>query len=156
MGDYSCLMVKPPKKERDAILGWNYQFIPEDILFVKPDSDYTGRDNTPHITVKYGILTNKVEEILPLLPEEDIQIKLGKVSKFDKNPDYDVIKVEIESPELHELNKKISENLECHDTFPEYIPHLTLAYVKKGTGDFLIGNTNLVGVSFKVDSLDLS
>jgi hypothetical protein len=47
--------------------------------------------------------------------------------------------VKIISEDLVELNKSLKENFEHNDTHPEYIPHCTLAYVKKDSCDDLLG-----------------
>jgi hypothetical protein len=38
------------------------------------------------------------------------------------------------------MNKEVSDTLECTDAFKEYNPHITVAYVKAGSCDHLIGN----------------
>jgi hypothetical protein len=39
------------------------------------------------------------------------------------------------SEQLHYLNRHICENLACTDTHPNYKPHITIAYVKRGLGE---------------------
>ena len=57
------------------------------------------------------------------------------------NPNFDVLKVNIISDRLMQLNKLICDNMHYTDKFPVYIPHATIAYIKKGTCLNLINST---------------
>lgn len=103
-----------------------------------------GKEERFHITVKYGIHTNDADEVrevvLAWLKKRvgepgflTIHATLGDISLFS-NPDADVVKVDIDSEDLHSLNKALSSSLDCTDTHPTYKPHITLAYVKPGCG----------------------
>lgn len=138
--EFSCLMVDINKNLKDEILKWNYENIPEDIIFIKPKDAAIGRELKPHVTVKYGLHTEDPKYIFDEIPNEPIKFKLGKISKFDSNPDYDVLKIDIISQDLSELSEKISNKFENSDSHKEFKPHLTLAYVAKGKGNELVGN----------------
>jgi len=85
-----------------------------------------------HVTLLYGYtdtLPDKdVEEIISKF--EPIEITLRKISTFDKD-DCDVLKFDVEGDELFNYNKLLSE-LPNETDFPNYHPHLTIAFVKKG------------------------
>jgi hypothetical protein len=138
--EYSCAML-PISKENSAIMQyWAKQNIPVESLLIDPDQGMDGYEDNPHVTVKYGLHTDDVTDIEKLTSGYGpVPVKFGKVSKFE-NPDFDVIKIEIISEPLHELNKLISDNLENTDTYPTYEPHATLAFVKKGTCDKIVGD----------------
>lgn len=92
-----------------------------------------GIETDSHVTVKFGLHADTPKEVQQLLSSESpIRLKMGKVSLF-QNPDADVLKVEIDSPDLHRLNKKLS-SLPHTDTHPDYKPHATIAYLKPGKG----------------------
>lgn len=104
-----------------------------------PDSELAddGRETDPHVTLKYGLHTNDPNDVSALLHGEPaIRYKLGKTSLFPASGDrdYDVVKVDVHSPDLHRINAKIAGALEHTDTHPEYKPHATVAYVKAGMG----------------------
>ena len=80
----------------------------------------------------------------------------GKVSLFETNPDFDVVKVEVKSEDLRRLNKKVSESQPVTDTHPTYRPHATIAYVKKGKGARYVGNGFLEGQTVTLDSVTFS
>lgn len=128
--------------------------IPTDQVYI--DKTTKGREDFPHITVVYGLDTANPNAIKPLLEGIDpIKVELGDVSVF-KNDDYDVVKVDVISKQLDELNKKISELSTPGQTFDTYQPHITIAYVKKGEGEKYIGDQRFKGQSITLDNLTFS
>jgi 2'-5' RNA ligase len=124
-----------------------------------PDADLAkdGRETEPHITVKYGLHGNDPEQVRALLADEPpITVKLGKTSIFPDSGSGDVVKVDVDSPALHALNKKIADALPHTDTHPEYKPHATVAYVKKGMGAKYAGDASLAGHTVALHSLTFS
>lgn len=106
-----------------------------------------GRESAPHITVKYGLHGEKHEPVQQALNGEGpIAATLGKTSLFS-NEDADVLKVDVDSPDLHRLNRKIAA-LPHTDTHPDYKPHLTVAYLKPGEGKRYAGQ-DVPGVTGK-------
>jgi 2'-5' RNA ligase len=94
-----------------------------------------GRETVPHITVKFGIHGEDPAEVQKLLAEEPpVTATLGKTSIFHTD-EADVLKVDVDSPDLHRLNAKIADALPHTDTHPDYKPHVTIAYLQKGQGE---------------------
>ena len=60
-----------------------------------------------------------------------------------ENKDYDVLKMNIKSEKLNELNK-LASTLPHTSTYPDYKPHITVAYLTKGNGN------NYVDLNFKM------
>lgn len=115
-----------------------------------------GRETEPHVTVKFGLHTNNVDDVRKVLANEPpIRVKLGKTSIF-KQPDFDVVKADVDSPDLHALNAKLAKALPNTETHPEYKPHVTLAYVKPGAGEKYVGMNDLEGTEIVLDKLDFS
>ena len=153
--DYSSTQVNLPERETESIRVFAKK-IPDSEIYEDPKDPSYGREDQPHITVKYGLDTVDPKEVEPLLTDQGpITAKLGKVSIFESD-DYDVVKVDIESPELHALNKKIADNLKVTDTYPTYKPHATIAYVKKGEGAKYVGDKSFEGKKITFDSLVFS
>jgi len=89
-----------------------------------------GREDEPHITVKYGIHTKDASEIQKLLAgEKPIEATMKRTTIF-KNEDSFVLKIDVESEDLNRLNSMISEGTEVTDTYSDYKPHITIAYLK--------------------------
>lgn len=92
-----------------------------------------GLERNPHITVLYGLEEEKDYFDIRRICEGmgDVEFEVGKISAF-RNPEmpYDVLILEIISPELHELHHSLRQfPNQC--TFPDYKPHMTLGYIKK-------------------------
>lgn len=122
------------------------------------DEDLTedGRETEPHATVKFGLHTNDAEEVRAILADEPpVRVKLGKVSLFE-NEDADVVKIDLDSADLHRLNKKIADALPHTDSHPTYQPHVTLGYVKPGQGKKYLGLNALDGQEFTIDAITFS
>ena len=112
-----------------------------------PDADLAegGREPDPHITVKYGIHTSDPDAVRRIFgSEKPARFTLGKTSVF-RCPEYDVVKVDVDSPDLRRLNAKVAAATPCTDTHPEYLPHVTLAYVQPGLGKKYAGESALTG-----------
>lgn len=108
------------------------------IGYTIPDSSICeeegGREDDAHITVKFGLHTDNPQEVdAAIAGFGPIKAKLTRVGSFT-NPknDYDVLKFDVESEDLNELNAMVSKSLEATDTHPTYHPHATIAYLKKG------------------------
>jgi broad specificity phosphatase PhoE/2'-5' RNA ligase len=96
-----------------------------------PDQDLAGdgRESEPHITVKYGLHGADPDAVAELLRSEPpITATLGRASLF-RNDDAHVLKVDVDSTDLHRLNAKIAQ-LPNGDKHPDYQPHATIAYLK--------------------------
>lgn len=120
---------------------WVYVDMPDDIKkkvlaygkgVDKEDLHEKGQEEDPHITVLYGLHTNDSEPVRAVMKTCDpVTASVGKLSVFEL-PDYNVLKLEIKSPGLTKLNKKLKDSdLEATITFPDYNPHVTIAYLKK-------------------------
>jgi len=147
-------MVRPPKDIAAEALAWINQNVTDDMVYTD-GNEIVGREVTPHITVKYGLLTDKLSDVSKLYPSKPFKVKLREVSKFDTNPDYDVLKMDVESDALRDFNAEVSE-LKNEDSHPNYCPHMTIAYVKKGAGDALLGTDIFAGKEFTIDAYEFS
>jgi hypothetical protein len=125
------------------ILDWGNVEIPEDILH-NDGEDTKGREDEIHVTLLYGLLTKDPGDVQRLIPPDMSQITLrfGLITAFLDKPAYDVLKIDIESPELLRLHYILRKGLENDNSFPTYSPHCTIAYLKKGEALKFIGNDN--------------
>jgi 2'-5' RNA ligase len=152
-GSTQCAM--PPDLAR-ALMAFARD-IPEEHLGID------GREDAPHVTVKYGLLqTDRAAErrlraLCRTVPP--IEIRLGKTSVFPASEGgsaQDVLKIDVDSPALRDLNKRIAAVVPCADTHPVYRPHVTLAYVGRGLGERYTGNRTFEGRRVVLDTLVLS
>jgi hypothetical protein len=98
-----------------------------------PDEDH-GIEHDPHVTVLYGfysfVLPNEVIEILRQF--EPPKVLFGSIGIFEDHPDFDIVMINVTSEDLTKMNLSLAK-LPNEETFPNYKPHVTIAYVKKGT-----------------------
>lgn len=126
-----------------------------------PDKDLAadGREDTPHVTIKYGLHTNDAEDVAQLLADEPpVTVTFGATSFFPDVEDgtADAVKLDISSPDLRRLNKKIADALKNTESYPTYKPHATVAYVKPGLGQTYAGNAELKGQTATIDRVRFS
>ncbi|HUU53136.1 MAG TPA: 2'-5' RNA ligase family protein, partial [Candidatus Bathyarchaeia archaeon] len=155
--DYSNTQVNLPEEPATAVKELGRK-IPDEELYTEEGDDAYGREEEPHITVRYGLETSNPKDVEPAFENiGPIKAKIGKVSVFDGNDNYDVVVADVESDALVEANKKVGETVSVPgETFKEYKPHVTIAYVKKGEGKKYVGDKSLEGKEITVDSIFLS
>lgn len=135
--------------------------IPNDAIFEKHpyQTDFPdGREQQPHVTVFFGLehgedevdIAEHVAEMPPL------EFTIGNISAF-RNEDmpYDVLKVEITSPQMEKLHYWIKDNFDNECKFP-FRGHMTLAYIKKGTCQSLEGPCEWTGSTYACNTLTFS
>lgn len=116
-----------------------------------------GLEDDIHITVKYGLHTNDVADVRRALATYvgPIRFTLGKTNVF-VGPEYDVLYVEVTSPDLVALHERLSNMLENTSTHPVYVPHVTVGYLKTGLGVRYVGMNAVEGMSATVGSVRFS
>lgn len=128
--DYGCVMVYVRPDDWKSVTS---RIDPED-LYLPNDPTY-GIETSPHCTILYGLHPEvSVEDVVSAcegIKKSDIKISIEGIGSFE-NPEYEVVKMNVESPVLRVLNSRISELPHTTD-YPDYRPHITVAYVKSGT-----------------------
>lgn len=104
------------------------------------DEEGFGLETDPHVTILYGILPREhdAKEVKEKLLDTDIDLhryyELKHISIFESK-EYDVVKFDLKDcDEVFGLNKYCTEVFDFENDFPDYHPHVTIAYVKKGEG----------------------
>lgn len=142
---YECTMLYSDINKKE----WNkfLNLIDKDDLYLGEnqkdiDDEEFGLEKEPHITILWGIhpLKNKEKVFEWLKNLKPIELEFNKISMFE-NEKYDVVKIDIKpTEELLKYRKYAIENIENTQTFDGYKPHITISYVKKGTGKKYIRN----------------
>ncbi len=122
-----------------------------------------GFENKPHITIKYGFKDSSLYTVQALRTmlcrHGPFPVTLKKLGLFKGNEDGDVLIIEIVSKELKDLNKAISSEFSCHDKYPTYKPHLTVAYLVHDC-DMSLGYMSLepdfLGKEYTIDEVEWS
>jgi len=157
--DFSSVQFDFPQDFALDIITWGKKNIPDTILKSSEGDPpgFTGREDEIHVTIKYGLHTCDYTQLQSLLKDQEpFKITLGKIDTFE-HEDEDVIKINVEkTPELMQLNQLISKSFEITDSYPDYKPHVTLAYVKKGEGKKYKGLNAFGGKEVLVDGVTFS
>jgi 2'-5' RNA ligase len=151
--EFACLMLDYPEDFAKEVRKWTEANVPDEALAED------GREAHIHTTVAYGIALDQDPEVIKEVVKGSVfnpKVRLGKIEKFDTNPDYDALKVGVESPDLHKLHAALEAMGLPGNTYPDYKPHMTLAYVKKGSCDHLMGQDPFGGKEFTLSNYDLS
>jgi N12 class adenine-specific DNA methylase/2'-5' RNA ligase len=119
---------------------------------------------TPHLTVVYGIKPGSEDAIRQAVQDlKPFEIKLGQTRHFpadDNRPESDVVYASVEPNDLlKELRVAIFDAAGDVEgaTYPDYVPHVTLAYVKAGAGDRYSGyDHSSFGDPITVDRISLT
>ena len=129
--------------------------VPDADVYKLGDSEY-GKTTKPHITVLYGLDIPEEEKAKKILSNisSSLTATLGKVSLFHPpGEDFDVLKINVSSTDLNKLNALLRKNVKYTNSFNDYKPHVTIAYLKKGKGDKYVGDTTFEGKKLTFPSL---
>lgn len=154
--DFSCILYRFNKDIKKQIQDMIKAIVNDDIIYKRGDH---GIEKDTHITIKWGIPFDETEELKEFLNnKKPFEIELGEISLFDnsKNDDinYDVLKIEVKSQQIHSLHKSISSNFEDEEPKRDYKPHLTLCYLKKGKcPEEILGKNRMTGTKIKVNNV---
>ena len=156
--DYIMLYSNIDKKKWNSILD---QIDEKDLYYDPEGIEEYGREEDPHCTIIFGIHSSENEQdkiIKKLENYKPVTLELGKVSMFDTDK-YDVIKIDVKpSKELLSYRKDMIENTKNTQTYADYHPHMTVAYVKKGKGNKYIKKINIdeLGKELEFDTIKYS
>lgn len=151
--EFSSTQLDLPSDLSESIHAWGVEQI--------DDSELTGDGRQDvddmHVTVLYGLEAQTPDRVDELARGSGpVELTLGKTSIFTTE-DADVVKVEIEvAPQLKKLRETLEANTKNTQTFPDYKPHITIAYVKKGEGKKYAGSDAFAGQKVTISALQFS
>lgn len=128
--DYGCVMLYYSFPEMDEI----HSLIDSRDVYSEVGDISFGLEDEPHCTLLYGLHSEvTVDDVRKITDKYTYYTsKLHKLSLFQSDK-YDVLKYDVVGDNLHETNEDLRKF--PHTTsFPEYKPHLTVGYLKKGRG----------------------
>lgn len=156
---YSSTQVNLPADLSARVARWGERNVLDLDLFEEeeePPSRHS-REYESHITILYGIHEADPQRVLSLFRGvKPFTIELGRVSLFKLSPKFDVIKIEVLSPRLQELNELVRQRVTTTQVYPDYRPHVTIAFAKKGLYDHLEGHTAFAGLTFDAKQIQFS
>lgn len=130
--EFGCVMVDYNFTNWSEIL----KSINKDDVYEEEGKNY-GLQDRPHLTLLYGlhdtVTDDEIKSCFKGFVEDDFKVEISGVSIFE-NPEFDVLKLGVtKNQKLQEINSRLSE-LPNSNKFPEYKPHITIGYLKSGTG----------------------
>lgn len=113
------------------------QQIPEGELYIDPKNpDKHGKETEHHVTLLFGLHPEVLEEDVKRIADSwnPVNVKIKGISIFE-NPHkgYDVVKLDVDPTSLVKFNEELKQ-FPYTNEYPEYKPHITLAYVLPGNG----------------------
>lgn len=114
-----------------------------------------------HVTLRYGVNSNRRAGMKKFLAEQaPFVVTLGKTASFEPSKNSDgaaVVIAPLHSAELHRLHAEIEKQGDfAPSSFPDYKPHVTLAYVKPEAVANYTGLADTDGKQFLVDEIAIT
>ena len=133
--DYGCVMVYLNISNWDNIVSK----IDESDLY-QPNNQVYGYETSPHVTILYGLHSDVEDsDVINIFKNKSIkEICVDGIGVFP-GEEFDVVKMNIESDILTSLNSKLMKLPNSND-YPDYIPHVTIAYILPGKGKKYVDN----------------
>ena len=111
-----------------------HESIKEDDIYEEDEDRTFGLEDEPHVTLLYGLDNKvKIDDVEEILNQHTFGTCTLKNASLFEN-EYEVLKFDVEGDNLHEANKALCQ-LPYENSYPDYKPHTTIAYLKKGTGN---------------------
>jgi len=147
--EFSCVMAMiDTESETGRGIMEFVESIPDEHIY---DEEGYGRETEPHVTILYGLHSANADRIAEGMSGiRPFVMQIESASFFEKD-DYNVLKFDIRSDDLVRANEALK-RMPHTDEFPEYHPHLTLAYLKKDVDKSLYEGATLDN-SKRVDSV---
>jgi len=142
--EYGCVMLYFDFPTIDKIHG----VINDEDIFQDPDDPSFGLETEPHTTLLYGlhdgVTKQNIKNILDKFTFD--AFKISNASLFE-HENFDVLKFDVVGDGLYEANAELVKYPNTQ-TYPDYHPHLTIAYLKPGKGKQYVKELN--GLEFEL------
>lgn len=128
--DYGCVMLYfdlPTMNEMHSLIG-------NDDVYIDETDPSFGLEDEPHCTLLFGLHEEvTLEQVTEILNKFQYGEMLLQNPSIFNNPQYDVLKYDVDGSNLHETNAELAK-LPHTTSYPDYHPHCTIGYIQKGSG----------------------
>lgn len=130
---YGCLMAIMPPEIAESIREVQSRIDPSDVIEI---------ENEPHVTVRYGFDASVVAADFRSILDGSSPVRLTLLKPTLFSNDNDVLKLDVFSECLHMMNTWLDESgiPDPGNSHPEHHPHLTIAYLRSGSGWKYVGD----------------
>jgi 2'-5' RNA ligase len=145
-------MIVLPEEIASQVLNAGADLIPEEDLASK------GREDEPHITIKYGVREDLDQTAEALVEFYPFDVTLGKTRVFPPSQNSGggaVVYVEAIAPILESLHNKIGDSIGLRHDGADYVPHITLGYVNADSAEKYDGLGALEGLKFTASAITI-
>lgn len=128
--NYGCAMVYFEFPEMNYI----HKLIDPNHIYTEEGDGSFGLENEPHTTLLYGLHDGvTLENVKSVIDGHTFDTCRVHNPSLFQNEKYDVLKFDVNGTNLHKVNDDLKQYPYTSD-FPDYHPHLTVAYLKPGFG----------------------
>lgn len=131
---YGCLMMQA---DIDNWKEYHTAGIEKDDVYIKPHDKSYGLEQEPHVTVLYGFHEDEIdEETMSSVMKQNLKpitLRVEEVDTFEGD-EYDVVKYNLPVTDELQGYRDLFSKFPNTQSFPDYKPHMTIAYVKPGQG----------------------
>lgn len=127
-----------------------YFTIDENDIYNNEENEY-GIEIEPHVTILYGLHDEEIDEekVIQLLNLIKMPIvNFDSITLFE-NENFDVLKFDLDPTQLSIINEVVDNTFPNTQSFPDYHPHCTIAYLNSGSGKQYIME-QVEGISLQV------
>lgn len=144
MAEYGCVLahIKVPKSYKKIFK-----------IIDKADLAEDGFEKETHVTVCYGLHSDvETAQVRKVLEGIDLrEIRVSGMSLFENETD--VLKLDVKVTAGLKLLRDSCMKLPNTQTFPDFKPHITIAYLKKGTGKKYLPSFKFDEFALEVDDI---
>ena len=128
--EYGCTMLYFDFPQINYI----HKMIEPNHLYHEENDDSYGLESEPHTTLLFGTHDDvTIEDIKGVLNKYTFNTCRVHNPSLFQNEKYDVLKFDVHGSNLHDANSDLR-GFPHTNNFPDYHPHLTVAYLKPGYG----------------------
>ena len=127
---YGCVMLYFKFPQMEQI----HSIIEPNDVYTESDNNTYGIEDEPHCTLLYGLHdTVTITDVTKIVNNYKFESCIVHNASLFEN-DYDVLKFDVDGDSLYDCNRGLKK-LPFTSDYPDYHPHMTIAYLESGAGD---------------------